>query len=142
MKKLCFMLPFLWLAILSMAQQFVPTDANSSVKFRIKNLGVNVSGSFTGLKGSIKFDPANVAASAFEVSVNATSINTGIDKRDDHLRKEEYFDVKNYPILHFVSVKVTAGKGGTFNMVGKLTIKNVTKKYLPHSRAREWWLFQ
>lgn len=107
---------------------YVPVDAGSEVSFKIKNLGVSVGGSFSGLQGKIQFDPANPAASVFDASVDVNSINTGIDMRDDHLKKEEYFDVQNYPRMRFVSTKITAGRGGTYNMTGQLTIKGVTKE--------------
>lgn len=111
------------------SQLFIPSDAGSSIKFKIKNLGISVSGSFTGLKGKIQFDPANLGASSVEATVDASSVNTGIDLRDDHLRKEEYFNVKNYPQIRFVSTKITkSNKAGIYLVVGNLTIRNVTKE--------------
>ena len=71
------------------SQLFIPSDSGSSIKFKIKNLGISVTGSFTGLKGKIQFDPANLGKSSIEATVEASSVNTGIDLRDDHLRKEE-----------------------------------------------------
>lgn len=109
-------------------QTYIPADKESSVKFRIKNFGFNVTGTFTGLQGNIEFDPNNLAACHFDVSIEAKTINTGIDMRDNHLRKSEYFDVENYPHIKFVSVKISPStKSGTLFIFGKLTIKNVTK---------------
>jgi len=109
-------------------QTYKPTDENSSVKFKIKNFGFSITGSFTGLQGAVEFDPSNLSACSFDVSVDANTINTGIDMRDDHLRGEEYFDVKNYPRIRFVSTRVTpSNKSGTLFVFGKLTIKNTTK---------------
>jgi polyisoprenoid-binding protein YceI len=49
--------------------------------------------------------------------------------RDNHLRKEEYFDVKNFPYIRFVSTKITtSSKSGTLFLFGNLTIKNVTRE--------------
>jgi len=111
------------------AQTLTPVDANSSIKFSIKNFGFNVTGNFKGLKGSIKFDPNALQQSAFDVTIDASTINTGIDMRDEHLRSEDYFDVKKYPQIHFVSTRVTnSNKAGTFFVFGNLTIKQTTKE--------------
>ncbi|HEY0679042.1 MAG TPA: YceI family protein [Chitinophagaceae bacterium] len=129
MKKGIIMLALLLPAALaSIAQTCTPVDAGSKVKFSIRNLGLNANGSFTGLAGSIKFDPSNLAVSRLEVSVDANSINTGIDARDNHLKKEDYFHVKKYPKISFISDHVTRSANGAFILHGKLTIKGVTKE--------------
>ena len=108
--------------------QYKPVDQGSSVHFVIKNLGFNVSGLLSGLDGKIQFDPGNLNISSFDVSLDANSINTDNNMRDSHLRNDSYFDVKNYPRIHFVSTKVTpSNKEGTLFIFGKLTIKNKTK---------------
>ena len=66
---------------------FVISDSGSTVKFKIKNLGVTVTGSLSGLKGKASFDPANLGQSSIESTVDVGTINTGIDLRDDHLKK-------------------------------------------------------
>ncbi|MFM9908661.1 MAG: YceI family protein [Chitinophagaceae bacterium] len=110
------------------APTYIPTDNSSSIRFKIKNLGVSVNGSLKGIKGNIQFDPNNLLACRIEVTLDAQTINTGNGLRDDHLRKEEYFDVKNHPSMQFVSTKVTAStKPGTLFLFGNLTIKGVTK---------------
>ncbi len=109
------------------AQSYSPVDDSSKVSFTIKNLGINVIGSFTGLQGSITFDPNHPETSSFDVYLDAASINTGNNKRDDHLREEVFLDVKSHPHLKFVSVKVEPGrKAGTFFMQGTLTIKGIS----------------
>jgi polyisoprenoid-binding protein YceI len=100
-----------------------PVDGDDAVTFIIKNFGIGTKGSFKGLKGSIKWDAANPANSSFSVSVDANTINTGIDMRDNDLRKETYFNVAKYPTLNFVSTSVSAS-----NVTGNLTIKGITKQ--------------
>ena len=113
----------------SSAHQYTPADQGSSVTFTIKNLGFNTGGSFSGLQGTIVFDPQNVTGDSFDVSVSASSVNTDNDMRDDHLKKESYFDVSHYPRIRFVSTSVTpADKSGHYTVTGKLTIKNTTKE--------------
>ena len=106
-RKIFFTLALSALIFLVKAQILVPNDESSSVKFKIKNFGATVDGSFKGLQGKIYFDPNAITAPLFDVSVEASSVDTGIGIRDNHLRKKEYFDVKNYPRIRFVSTKVT-----------------------------------
>lgn len=126
--KLASLLLMQVVAVKTEPQPLTPSDSGSSVQFKIKNFGFSVTGSFKGLQGNISFDPNNLAASHLEVSIDAKTINTGIDARDKHLRKSDYFDVENYPQIKFVSVKISPStKSGTLFIFGKLTIKNVTK---------------
>ena len=116
------------LSAIAVKAQYVPVEEGSSVKFTIKNLGFNSDGSFTGLEGKIDFDPANPGKALFDVSIKATSINTDNNMRDNHLRKDSYFDVEHYPKISFVSSSVKASKKeGEYVMEGKLTIKKTTK---------------
>ena len=111
------------------SQTYSPVDNGSKVHFVIDNFGIATGGDFTGLSGSIQFDPANIATSAFDVSVDANTIDTDIQARDNHLRRTEYFDVKNFPKISFKSTKVTkTNRDGYFYMIGNLTIKGVTKE--------------
>ena len=91
MKNIFVLVLFFFAAAGLHAQQYTPADAGSSVKFVIKNFGLNVDGSFMGLQGKITFNRDNLAASVFNVSVDAATVNTGNGKRDTHLKKEEYF---------------------------------------------------
>jgi polyisoprenoid-binding protein YceI len=113
----------------SVAQQYTAVDQGSSVKFKIKNFGFNSEGTFTGLQGHIGFDPQNLSGATFEVSIDAASVNTDNNMRDNHLRKEEYFDVQNHPRISFVSSAVrAAGNAGSYTMTGRLTIKETSKE--------------
>ncbi|MBX3257898.1 MAG: YceI family protein [Chitinophagaceae bacterium] len=113
----------------ALGQQFIPKDEDSEVKFRIKNFGVNVTGTLKGLEGKISFYADSLAGAHFDVSVKTGTINTGIDQRDNHLQQEEYFDAKKYPTIHFVSTKVTSSTNKEYLFVfGNLTIKDVTKE--------------
>ena len=128
MNRLFYLLLFTGLSMAAWSQDLQLKDDESKVRFKIKNLGFNVTGSFSGLQGAIQFDPNNLAACNFNVSIDANTINTGISGRDNHLRKESYFDVKNHPRIQFVSTKVTPStRKGTLFIFGKLTIKGTTK---------------
>ncbi len=126
------------------AAQYKPTDQASSLQFTIKNFGFEVTGSFKGLQGNIAFDPANTASSAFDVTIDAATVNTDNSLRDGHLKGDSYFDVKNYPKIHFVSTQVS-GKNGSYKVTGKLTIKKTTKVIsfpFNASNSADGYLFQ
>ncbi len=105
--------------------QYKPVEQGSSLKFTIKNLGFGVDGSFSGFDGTIDFDPQNIAASKFDVTVNAATVNTDNSLRDEHLKADGYFDVKNNPKIRLISNKIT-GKGA-YQFNGTLTIKGKSK---------------
>lgn len=107
--------------------QFHPVDKSSVVSFKIKNFGFSVGGSFQGLQGDIRFNPDSLPAARFDVTVEASSINTDNNMRDEHLRGEDYFDVKNHPRIRFVSQSVKPARKNEFEMTGSLTIKNTTR---------------
>ena len=106
---------------------YKPVDKASTVRFKIKNLGFAVSGSFTGLSGTIQFDPALLSAAAMDVTVDASTVNTDNSLRDEHLRAETYFDALRFPLIRLVSEKITAPRRGTYLFSGRLIIKNHTK---------------
>ena len=127
MKKLFFIFSF-FIGALAEAQNFVPTDDGSKVHFVIKNLGINTGGDITGLKGKIVFNARNTSLCFFDVSVAVKTIDTDNGKRDEHLKKKEYFDEATYPTIHLVSTKIEPGKDlKNFIFRGNLTIKNITK---------------
>ncbi len=112
------------------AQHYTPVDESSEIKFTIKNFGISTPGTFKGLKGSIAFSPDNLSAAFFNATIDAATINTGIDTRNNHLKKEEYFNVAKYPLINFVSTRLTANETekNTYTLFGKLTIKGTTKE--------------
>lgn len=113
---------------ISFSQSWAPVEDKSTVTFKIKNFGSTIDGSFKGLAGTIEFDENALAAASFDVTVTTTSIDTGIKMRDNHLRKEDYFHVSQYPTIRFKSSKVTITKPGSGTVTGNLTIKKNTRE--------------
>lgn len=99
-----------------------PVDNDNCVTFEIKNFGINTKGELKGLKGTINWDAENPSNSSFNVTVDVNTINTGIDLRDNDLKKEKYFNAEKYPVISFVSTAINDG-----NVAGNLTIKGNTK---------------
>jgi polyisoprenoid-binding protein YceI len=128
MVKLICLSALLFISNLTEAQYQI-VDSESFVKFSIKNFGISTGGSFSGIRGKITFDINQLNTALFEVSIDAKRVNTGNESRDNHLRNEDYFDVKKYPRIYFVSYKVAPStQKGTFIIFGKLTIKNQSKE--------------
>lgn len=125
--KIKALIVLLALVSLSALAQYHPVDKRSTVAFTIKNLGFNVKGSFTGLQGTITFDPQSPALGNMDVTIDANTVNTNNSSRDNHLKEESYFDTKNYPTIKFVSSQIT-GSNGNYTVTGKLTIKGKTKE--------------
>jgi polyisoprenoid-binding protein YceI len=110
------------------AQLLHPVDKRSTVHFVIKNFGVNTGGDFKGLQGSIVFDPANPSVGVFDVSVDAATVNTDVEGRDRHLRREEYFNTEKFPKISFKSERVElVNRKGDLKLFGKLTIKGTAR---------------
>jgi polyisoprenoid-binding protein YceI len=129
MNKILTLILYSSFSILSIAQGYTPVDEGSKVKFVIKNFGINTGGTFEGLSGTINFDPNDLVQANFTVSVDAKSVDTDVESRDNHLRREEYLFVEKYPKLVFQSTRVTkTNNSGYLYMFGTITIKGTTKE--------------
>jgi polyisoprenoid-binding protein YceI len=102
---------------------------HTKVAFKVKHLGIAaVNGSFSQLDVDLKLDPANLSTLSANVSVGVASIDTGVEKRDNHLRSEDFFDAENHPNITFQSTEVTdVGDDNTFKLHGNLTIRGTTR---------------
>ena len=100
---------------------------HSSVTFDIRHMVSEVEGRFREFAGSVKYDPANVPASSVAFTIQAKSIFTDNEKRDGHLKSEDFFSVEKFPTLTFQSKTVKARGAGKIEVFGNLTIKGVTK---------------
>lgn len=98
----------------------------STVRFTVSNLGINtVKGSFEGVEGEVKIDPSHPEAAAFAVKLDAATVQSGVDKRDEHLRGEDFFDVENHPFIEVVSTSVRWSEGDArYFFEGNLTIRD------------------
>jgi polyisoprenoid-binding protein YceI len=100
----------------------------SHVDFEVKNFGFNtVAGHFSVYSGTITFDDSDVTKSSVTVTIQAASIDTGIKKRDEHLRTKDFFETDKYPDIAFHSESISK-KGDGYALVGPLTIKGHTHR--------------
>lgn len=100
---------------------------HSTIGFRVKHMGlVDVPGYFRDFTGSINYDMKDETKSTVEFTAKMTSVDTGIDRRDDHLRNADFFEVEKFPEMTFKSTKVEK-KGKDLMVTGDLTMKGVKK---------------
>jgi len=115
------------LAFAGMSFLLKPDYTKSSVTFKIKNAGITVDGTFKTFEAHIDYNESAKAPSSIKASIKTESIDTGIEGRDKHLRKEEYFNVATFPTITFESTQILKTTTGTFIAEGKLTMKGVKK---------------
>lgn len=102
--------------------------SHSTVEFAVKHMMfTTVKGHFTGVSGTIRFDPGDPSASAVEATVDATTIDTREANRDTHLRSPDFFNVERYPTLTFRSTHVESKGKNRFLVTGDLTIAGNTR---------------
>ena len=100
---------------------------HSTVEFIGRHLMITkVRGRFTDVSGTITIDD-EPEKSHVEVELQVASVDTGIADRDAHLRSGDFFNADEYPTIMFRSTKVEAGKSGTWDVTGDLTVRDVTR---------------
>jgi polyisoprenoid-binding protein YceI len=102
--------------------------SHSEVAFQVRHLITRVRGRFSDFSGTIEFDAANPVNSKVQFAIEAASIDTNEDKRDAHLRSEDFFAADTYPQLTFTSTAVRARGGDEYDVEGDLSIRGVTRR--------------
>jgi len=104
-------------------------DANhSAVVFQIRHFLSQVYGRFDKFSGTIVRDDENPANSSVEFVIQAASVNTNQERRDNDLRGSDFFDVANHPEIRFVSTKVEKVDDSSYRVTGNLSMRGVTKE--------------
>ncbi len=146
MKKLSFLLAFLTMALVVLpgasmkadpekpgsktaVTKFVADKAHSQLGFKVRHLGItNVNGNFTDYEAEVTLDPSDLSTLHAMATVKIASIDTGIERRDNHLKSDDFFNAEQFPEMKFVSKAVRNIDGSEFELVGDLTIRDVTKE--------------
>ncbi|WPU98991.1 YceI family protein [Mucilaginibacter sp. cycad4] len=115
------------LLIFAATAGFAQTVTKSDISFKIKNLGFNVAGTFSGLQADIRFKPNDLAGSSIEASVASSTVNSDNESRDNHLKSEDYFDVAKYPKITMKSVSFKRKSGSNYTGNFNVTIRDKTK---------------
>ena len=101
--------------------------AHSFIGFKVKHNGlIEVPGFFRDFTGEVVYDAKDVSRSSVNFTAKTTSVDTGVQARDNHLRTADFFEVEKYPEMTFTSTKVEKSGSG-WSVSGNLTMKGVTK---------------
>ena len=117
--------------------------SHSTLEFSVKNFFFfTVKGRLTEFAGTIVLDQADIGRSSVEVAIKAASLDTGIKRRDAHLRSADFLETDRYPDIYFQSTKIEPGRDrNTLRLTGSLTIKGKSREVildvdeLDHSRS-------
>lgn len=110
---------------------------SASITFEIKNAGLPVHGSFAGLEADVRFDPDHLERSVIVASIDCSTVNSGIELRNRHLRKHDYFDVDHYPRIRMEAVHMEKNEPGKFSGTFVLELKGIRKEIsMPFTLSR------
>ena len=118
--------------------------AHSAIGFSVRHLVfAKVRGRFSAWSGSAELSEADLTQSRVEVSIDASSIDTGTADRDQHLKSPDFFDVAQFPTLTFKSSRIEALGGERYRVHGDLTIRDTTREVVLDSEfsgsAKDPW---
>jgi polyisoprenoid-binding protein YceI len=102
--------------------------AHSSAHFVVRHMMItNVRGGFSGVQGTVVYDPADLSSSSVDVTIDVNSLSTGDANRDTHVKSAEFLDAEKYPTITFKSKSITRDGDG-LKVKGDLTVHGVTKE--------------
>jgi len=111
------------------AARYELDPAHARASFAVRHMMVEtVRGHFSNLAGTVVLDDAHPEASHIEATIDASTVNTGVEMRDNHLRSADFFDVAKYPQITFRSKAVRVTGPDSFAVTGDLTIRDVTRQ--------------
>lgn len=103
--------------------------AHTAAQFAVRHLGIStVRGEFRKVSGSVAYDPADPSKTSLETTIDATTVDTRVDMRDNDLRSPNFLDVQKYPTITFKSKKAESSGPGQLKITGDLTIHGVTRE--------------
>ena len=112
---------------LAQAAQWDVDPTHSQANFAVRHMTVSkVRGTFTGISGTFDIDEKDPTKGKIDVTIDVSSVDTKVEKRDQHLKSPDFFDVATYPSMTFKATKITGGKG-KYKVHGDLTIRDRTK---------------
>lgn len=114
--------------VIATAQEFDIDKSHSKVGFSVTHMMISeVDGNFKDFSAVIDFDPKKMVFTKLDATVDANTINTENEKRDEHLKSPDFFDTAKYSNIKFVMTKYEAKSKTKGTMYGKLTMRGVTK---------------
>jgi polyisoprenoid-binding protein YceI len=115
------------------AGKYTVDPVHSTAVFRVIHMNVSpFYGRFNKITGHFEVDPAKLDQAAVEITIEADSVDTNVDKRNQHLKSADFFSVKEFPTIEFKSDKVKKAKDDGYEVSGTLTLHGVTKDITLH----------
>jgi polyisoprenoid-binding protein YceI len=127
MKKQYYFAAAIVIMIASAFTAFQLSDLKIAENYSVKFDGGDPAGEFKGLKGIVRFDPGNLEASLFDVSIDVATINTGNGMKNTHAKSDKWLDAEKYPEIKFTSHSITKTANG-FETKGILDMHGVQKE--------------
>lgn len=118
---------FLIACFVSAIAQTEPVFVSGKVEFKVKNMGLDVSGTMNVIAIQFKQPSADPATWSLEGSAAPETISTGIALRDKHLKKSDYFDIEKYPVIRLQSTGIKAKGKDNYEGTFSLMLKGITK---------------
>ncbi|HZT96297.1 MAG TPA: YceI family protein [Chloroflexota bacterium] len=107
--------------------------SHSLVEFAVKHMMIStVKGRFEGVSGTIETIDENIGDASIDVEIDAATIDTRAAQRDAHLKSADFLDVERFPKITFKSTRIEDHGDGTFDVIGELTIREVSKELTLH----------
>jgi polyisoprenoid-binding protein YceI len=105
---------------------FVISPEQSTIKFYVKS-SVDIQGDFNKWDATLTFTSPKVSTAVLDIEIQAASVNTGSEMKDDKLKSKDFFDVKHDPLITFKSTKMARISPGVYQVQGNFTIRGVSK---------------
>ena len=125
------------LAEASAGESYKFAEAHSIIGFEVHHLLGTAKGQFHRFSGTIDLDRAQLERSSVSARIDIASIDTGIKKRDDHLRSADFFDAVKFPNITFKSRSVNRTGPSAADVTGDLTMHGVTRPITLHVQLAE-----
>jgi len=101
---------------------------HSAAYFSVRHLMISkVRGEFGGVNGTVRYDPKHPMAASVEATIDCSTLNTGVAKRDSQMKGPDFFDIARYPTMKFSSRRVQTAGPGKLKITGDLTINATTR---------------
>jgi polyisoprenoid-binding protein YceI len=113
-------------AVNMVATPWTIDKSHSSIKFEIRHFFSNVPGAFHEYDANVNFNPENLGESSIDVTIQVASVDTENERRDNHLRNEDFFEADTWPTMTFTSSEIVSNGDNNFVAKGQLTIKDTT----------------
>ena len=118
--------------------------SHSGIQFSVRHLVIaKVRGTFARWSGTVQAPAGDFTKATVDVTIDASSIDTGVEQRDTHLKSADFFDVAQFPELRFAGKRVQPRSATEIDVIGDLTIRGITREVVlrveQHGQAKDPW---